>query len=99
MSPNISYFGPRKYFEVFEYLLCINNASDNIKHLSPFLKQILLDTFFIYISDAILKFPYTLPPPCSPIQSPTPNSWPWHSPVLGHIIFARPKASPPMMVN
>ena len=32
----------------------------------------------------------------SPIPSPpTPASWPWHSPVLGHIIFARPRASPP----
>jgi hypothetical protein len=26
---------------------------------------------------------------------PTPASWPWHSPVLGHIIFARPRTSPP----
>jgi hypothetical protein len=26
----------------------------------------LLDIFFIYISNAILKVPYTLPPPCSP---------------------------------
>jgi hypothetical protein len=25
---------------------------------------------------------------------PTPTSWPWHSPELGHIIFARPRASP-----
>jgi hypothetical protein len=25
-----------------------------------------LDIFFIYISSAILKVPYTLPPPCSP---------------------------------
>jgi hypothetical protein len=25
---------------------------------------------------------------------PTLASWPWHSPVLGHIIFARPRASP-----
>jgi hypothetical protein len=30
---------------------------------SPFLK---LDIFFIYISNAILKVPYTLPQPCSP---------------------------------
>jgi hypothetical protein len=27
---------------------------------------LLLDIFFIYISNAILKFPYTLPTPCSP---------------------------------
>jgi hypothetical protein len=37
----------------------------------------------------------------SPIPSPdllpnppTPNSWPWHSPVLGHIFFARPRDFP-----
>jgi hypothetical protein len=28
--------------------------------------KFLLDIFFIYISNAILKVPYTLPPPCSP---------------------------------
>jgi hypothetical protein len=27
---------------------------------------------------------------------PIPASWPWHSPVLGHIIFARPRASSPI---
>jgi hypothetical protein len=26
----------------------------------------------------------------------TPTSWLWHSPVLGHIIFAGPRASPPI---
>jgi hypothetical protein len=26
---------------------------------------------------------------------PTSDSWPWHSPVMGHIIFARPRPSPP----
>jgi hypothetical protein len=52
----------------------------------------LLDIFFIYISNAIPKVPYTLPLPCSPTTS---ASWPWRSPVLGHMIFARPRASPP----
>jgi hypothetical protein len=46
-----------------------------------------IDIFFIYISNAIPKVPYTphtlLPYP------PTPTSWLWHSPVLGHIKFAR----------
>jgi hypothetical protein len=54
----------------------------------------LIDNFFIYISNAIPKVPYTplalLPNP------PTPASWPWHSPVLGHMIFERPRASPPI---
>ena len=34
------------------------------------------------------KSPVLIPNP------PTPASWPWHSPVLGHMIFARPRASP-----
>jgi hypothetical protein len=32
-------------------------------------KNFLLDIFFIYISNAIPKVPYTLPPPCSPTHS------------------------------
>jgi hypothetical protein len=54
----------------------------------------LLDIFLIYISNAIPKVPYTLLPALLP-NPPTPTSWPWHSPGLGHIIFARPRASPP----
>jgi hypothetical protein len=42
----------------------------------------LLDIFCIYISNAISAL---LPYP------PTPVSWPWHSPVLGHIKFAIPR--------
>jgi hypothetical protein len=26
----------------------------------------------------------------------TPSSWPWHSTILGHMIFAQPRASPPI---
>jgi hypothetical protein len=58
-------------------------------------EMFLLDIFFIYISNAIPKAPYTLPPALLP-NLPTPASWPWHSPVLGHMIFARPKTSPPI---
>jgi hypothetical protein len=53
----------------------------------------LLDIFFIYISNAILKVTYT-PPTLLPNLS-NPASCPWHSLVLGHIIFARPRASFP----
>jgi hypothetical protein len=35
------------------------------------------------------------PPPALLPNPPTPASWPWHFPVLGHIIFTRPRASPP----
>jgi hypothetical protein len=46
-----------------------------------------LGIYFIYISNAIPKIPQMLPHPFPP---PTPTSWPWHSPVLRHINFARP---------
>jgi hypothetical protein len=40
-----------------------------------------------------LKIPYPLPslPAPKPTHSP---SWPWHSPILGHRTFTRPRASP-----
>jgi hypothetical protein len=41
------------------------------------------------------KNPYTLPPPLLPNIS-TPASSHWHSPILGHRIFSRPRASPPI---
>ena len=54
-----------------------------------------LDIFFIYISNAIPKVPYTLPPALLP-NPPTPASWPWHSSVLGHRNFTGPRTSPPI---
>jgi hypothetical protein len=36
-------------------------------------------------------------PPLSLVPNPhIPASWPWHSPVLGHIIFTIPRVSPPI---
>jgi hypothetical protein len=35
-------------------------------------------------------------PPALLPNPPTPSSWPWRSPVLGHMIFARPRSSPPI---
>jgi hypothetical protein len=49
---------------------------------------LLLGIYFIYISNAIPKVPYTLPHPHP--HPPTPTSWPWSSPVLRHIKFAQP---------
>jgi hypothetical protein len=62
------------------------------KYFFFFSPNFLLAILFIYISNAILKVPYT--PLALLSYPPTPASWPWHSPVLGHIIFARPRASP-----
>jgi len=41
------------------------------------------------------KSPIPSPPPALLPNPPTPASWPWHSPVLGHIIFERPRTSLP----
>jgi hypothetical protein len=54
----------------------------------------LLDIFFIYISNAISKVPYTLPRP-APLPT-HPTSWPWCTSLLRHIIYARPRAFPPI---
>jgi hypothetical protein len=47
-----------------------------------------LGIFLIYISNATPNVPHFLHP--TPLPH-TPTSWPWHSPVLRHIKFARPK--------
>jgi hypothetical protein len=62
--------------------------------------QFLLGIYFIYISNAILKVPYTLPLPLLPYP-PTPTSWPWCSPVLGHTYKVCKTKGPlcPMMAN
>ena len=69
------------------------------------LGQFLITFFFMHINVPSLFTRYFLhlhfkyypqsplyPPPTLLPNSPTPASWPWHSPVLGHI---RPRASPP----
>jgi hypothetical protein len=59
---------------------------------SYYLNKFLLYMLFIYISNAI---PKSLYPPHTLLLNPlTPASWPWHSTVLGHIIFARTWAFP-----
>ena len=47
---------------------------------------------FLYSSP---KTPYLLPLPLL-TNPPTPTSWPWHSPTLGHRAFTGPRASPPI---
>ena len=71
-----------------------NNQTSNKMNKSSFSILFLLDIFFICISNAIPKAPYTLP---------RPDPQPTHShflallsPVLGHMIFIRPRASPPI---
>jgi hypothetical protein len=71
-----------------------NNSNNNNNHFS-----FLLDIFFIYISNVTpfqvspLKIPYRLTLSLL-TNSPTPASWPWHSPILGH--RTGPRAFPPI---
>jgi hypothetical protein len=57
-------------------------------------------SFFIYylmfssFTFQMLSPKSSIPPHALLPNTPIHSSWPWHSPVLGHIIFVRPRASP-----
>jgi hypothetical protein len=57
---------------------------------SFFIRHFLHLHFKCYPQSPLYPTPTLLPNP------PTPASWPWHSPVLGHIIFTKARASPPI---
>jgi hypothetical protein len=71
--------------------------------------SLLLDIFFIYISNFMPfpgfppKGPYSIPPPPHPpLWSPNPPTFAslsWHSPTLGHRAFTGPRTSPPIDVR
>jgi hypothetical protein len=60
-----------------------------------------LDIFLVYISN-VIHFPsfpskYPLPDPPTPASQPThTQSWPWHSPILGHRTFTGRRTSTPI---
>jgi hypothetical protein len=65
---------------------------------------LLLDIFYIYISNVIIfpGFPSknTLPSPPPPVNQPTHSaSLSWDSPTLGHQAFSGPRATPPTDVQ
>ena len=51
--------------------------------------------YFLYLHFKCYPESSLYPPVALLPYPPTPTSWPWHSPVLGHIKFARPRASLP----
>jgi hypothetical protein len=54
-------------------------------------RSILLIRYFLHLH--FKCYPKSSPYPPSPFPyPPTPTSWPWHSPVLRHIKFARPRS-------
>jgi hypothetical protein len=64
------------------------HVTGDCEYIPELIILFLLGIYFIYISNAIPKVPHILPHPL--LHPPTPTSWPWRSPVLRHIKFARP---------
>jgi hypothetical protein len=85
--------------------LCRSNVlyfSHNV-FIYIFLNTIFFIRYFLYLSSKCYPLP-GFPSENLPILSliplltnpPTPASWPWHSPALGHRAFTGPRASPPI---
>jgi hypothetical protein len=55
-----------------------------------FIRYFLHLHFKCYRQNPLYPHPSLIPNP------PTPDSWPWHSSVWGHMIFTTPRASPPI---
>jgi hypothetical protein len=79
------------------HLLYVWQRCKELMHINLIL--LLLGIFIRYFLHLHFKcYPQSplFPPRTLLPNPPTPASWPWHSPVLGHIIFTRPRASPPI---
>jgi hypothetical protein len=77
--------------QLSEHLPSIINQENTLHtrlKFNLFFPYFLLGIYFNYISNAIPKVTHTLLHPLP--YPPTPTSWPWLSPVLRHIKFARP---------
>jgi hypothetical protein len=84
-------------------IYCKEKVLDEVRRVNMFLA---LSTIFYFLKYFIRYFLHLhfkcylkspLYPPHALLPNPTtPTSWPWHSPVLGHMIFARPRVSPPI---
>jgi hypothetical protein len=76
-----------------------------------YIKQIFFSNYFywvFYLFTFQMLYPFLVVPPTPPhphlisfslplfTNPPTPTSWPWHSPTLGHRTFTGPRASPPI---
>jgi hypothetical protein len=73
--------------------VCISNRSKcSFCSFSFFL---FLIRYFLHLHFKCYPESPLYPPPTLLPNPPTPTSWLWHFPVLGHIIFARPRVSPP----
>jgi hypothetical protein len=80
-----------KKFQTHElkYKICLIFLFYNFSVFKIFIRYFLHLHFKCYPKSPLYPTPALLPYP------PTPTSWPWRSPVLGHIKFTRPRGSLP----
>jgi hypothetical protein len=97
-GPNVE--GSLQVWPIHETLEEINADSKIVKGIFIFVFNFLLFSLFIFqMLSPFLVFPPKTPYPFpSPLLTnlPTPVSWPWQSPILGHRTFTGPRASPPI---
>ena len=62
---------------------------------TTFFKQFFI-RYFLHLHFKCYPKSPLYPPSALHPNPPTPVSWPWHSPIMRHIIFIRPRASPPI---
>ena len=78
-------FSPHKFICKDSVVSADQSSEDEITFFSIFIRYFLHLHFKCYLESPLYPPPALLPNP------PTPASWPWHSPVLGHMIFTRPR--------
>jgi hypothetical protein len=78
------------HFDSFVHLLCMSVCLSFLFCHFIFTRYFPHLHFKCYPESPLYSPPALLPNP------PTPASWPWHSSILGHMIFARPRAFPPI---
>ena len=91
MKENITW--KTAFIQMAQDCLRVSVTSRTVKEQGVLSLFFLLDIFFITFQ--MLSWESPNPPSALLPNPPTPTSWPWHYPVLGHIIFARPRACPP----
>jgi hypothetical protein len=76
------------------FVLYVWRYPASYSHISTNCTSFFFIRYFLHLHFKCYPKSPLYPPPALLPYLPTPTSWPWHSPVLGHIIFTIPRASP-----
>jgi hypothetical protein len=100
MGTRLSKFGSKKSTDKEHVLFYQALDSIFLLLLLPLFVCLFVLRHFYWIFSSLtfqmLSAKLPIPSPLLLPNPPTPASWPWHSPVLGHMIFVIPRASPPI---